>query len=142
MSEINIIEIIKMFNSSNIYELNLENKDFKLSVKKKNEELILSEPQKSENSQLAIDTVNQKDINCVEIKSPQVGTIISLDCVSGKENRCKEIKVKKGEVLCIIEAMKMMNEVVAPIDGTIQSIMVEENQIVEYGQVLFEIEEN
>ncbi len=48
-------------------------------------------------------------------------------------------EVKKGDVLCIIEAMKMMNEITAGRDGVIVSVCAEENAIVEYGQKIFEI---
>ncbi len=47
--------------------------------------------------------------------------------------------VKKGDVLCVIEAMKMMNEITAGRDGVIVSVCAEENAIVEYGQKIFEI---
>ena len=47
--------------------------------------------------------------------------------------------VKKGQVLCLIEAMKLMNELVAPQDGVVSAILVENENIVEYGQALFRI---
>ena len=46
---------------------------------------------------------------------------------------------KKGQVLCLIEAMKLMNEIVAPQDGVVSAILVENENIVEYGQALFRI---
>lgn len=48
-------------------------------------------------------------------------------------------KVKKGETLCILEAMKLMNEVVAECDGEIAEICVNDGDLVEYGRVLFRI---
>ena len=48
-------------------------------------------------------------------------------------------KVKKGDVLCIIEAMKLMNEYVAPQDGEIVDICAENGQLVEFGQCLFKL---
>lgn len=50
-------------------------------------------------------------------------------------------QVKKGDTLCIIEAMKLMNEVVAENDGIIEAICVENGQLVEYGTELFRIKE-
>lgn len=47
--------------------------------------------------------------------------------------------VKKGQVICLIEAMKLMNEIVAPQDGVVSAILVENENIVEYGQALFRI---
>ena len=49
-------------------------------------------------------------------------------------------KVKAGQVLCIVEAMKVMNEIKAPIDGTVTSIMANSEDLVEYDQVLMIIE--
>jgi acetyl-CoA carboxylase biotin carboxyl carrier protein len=46
-------------------------------------------------------------------------------------------KVKKGEVLCIIEAMKLMNEIESEVDGEVIEILVQNEQMVEYGQPLF-----
>ena len=49
--------------------------------------------------------------------------------------------MRKGQVLCIVEAMKLMNEIEADVDGTIVEILVENGQPVEYGQPLFQIEQ-
>lgn len=51
-------------------------------------------------------------------------------------------KVTKGEVICIIEAMKLMNEITSEVDGQIVEILVENEAIVEYGQPLFRIQPN
>ena len=51
-------------------------------------------------------------------------------------------KVAKGEVICIIEAMKLMNEITSEVDGQIVEILVENEAIVEYGQPLFRIQPN
>jgi acetyl-CoA carboxylase biotin carboxyl carrier protein len=48
-------------------------------------------------------------------------------------------RVKKGQVLCIVEAMKLMNEIEADIDGTIVGVLAEDQSPVEYGQALFKI---
>jgi biotin carboxyl carrier protein len=51
-------------------------------------------------------------------------------------------QVKKGDTLCIVEAMKFMNEIDAPSDGVIEKIFLSEGQVVEYGEVLFLIRPN
>jgi acetyl-CoA carboxylase biotin carboxyl carrier protein len=48
-------------------------------------------------------------------------------------------RVEKGQVLCIVEAMKLMNEIEADQSGTIEAIMVENSEVVEYGKPLFKI---
>ena len=77
--------------------------------------------------------------NCSEkiIKTPLVGTVY-LAPSEGAESFVKVgDKVKKGQVVAIVEAMKLMNDIEAECDGEIQEILVENGQLVEYGQPLF-----
>ena len=73
------------------------------------------------------------------IKSPMVGTFYSKP--SPNANSYVEIgqKVKKGDVLCIVEAMKLMNEIESEFDGEIKEILVQDGEAVEYGKPLFKI---
>ena len=74
------------------------------------------------------------------VKSPMVGTFYSA-AGSDKEPFVKiGQEVKTGDVLCIIEAMKMMNEITAECDGVITETCVENKALVEFGQVLFRID--
>ncbi|MBS1333541.1 MAG: acetyl-CoA carboxylase, biotin carboxyl carrier protein, partial [Clostridiales bacterium] len=50
-------------------------------------------------------------------------------------------RVKKGETLCVIEAMKVMNELTADADGEVEAVLAENGQIVEYGQPLFRLKD-
>lgn len=77
--------------------------------------------------------------NVKELKSPMVGTF--YDSPSPEADPFVKIgsKVKKGDVLCIIEAMKLLNEITAESDGEIVDICVNNGDIVEYGQVLYKI---
>ena len=76
------------------------------------------------------------------IKSPIVGTF--YQSASPDEEPFVKIgdTIAKGDVVCIIEAMKVMNEIKAPCDGTVTSILVENEALVEYDQALMVIEEN
>lgn len=71
------------------------------------------------------------------IKSPMMGTFYSAPKPDAEAFAKKGDKKKKGQVLCIIEAMKMMNELPAPADCEIKMVAVKEGQIIEYGQVIF-----
>lgn len=71
------------------------------------------------------------------VTSPLVGTFHSAPSVGGKPFVTEGAKVNKGDKLCIIEAMKVMNEITAKESGTIKKILVNDNQMVEYGQKLF-----
>ena len=74
------------------------------------------------------------------IKSPMVGTFYSKPSPN-KETFVKTGDiVKKGQVICIVEAMKLMNEIESEFDGTVKEILVENEQMVEFGQSMFVIE--
>ncbi len=80
------------------------------------------------------------DFNGVtELKSPMVGTVY-VSPTPGSEPYVKVgDKVNKGQVLCIIEAMKLMNEYTAPQDGEIVDVCIRDGELVEYGQCLFKL---
>ena len=77
--------------------------------------------------------------NYKEVKSPMVGTFYSAP--SPKDAPYVKIgdKVKKGDVLCVVEAMKLMNEIESEFDGEIVEICVKNEEMVEYGTTLFKI---
>lgn len=75
----------------------------------------------------------------VEQKSPLVGTVY-LAPQSGAEPFVKAgSRVRAGDVLCIVESMKMFNNIEAELDGTVEKVLVDNGQIVEFGQPLFRI---
>jgi acetyl-CoA carboxylase biotin carboxyl carrier protein len=74
------------------------------------------------------------------VKSPMVGTFYRSGSPGGTPLVEVGKKVEKGEALCIIEAMKLMNEIEADVSGVVKAIMVENGQPVEFGQPLFVIE--
>ena len=74
-----------------------------------------------------------------EIKSPMVGVFYAAASPDAEPFVKRGDRVKRGDVLCIIEAMKLMNEITAEIDGEIADICVDNGQIVEFSQPLFRI---
>jgi acetyl-CoA carboxylase biotin carboxyl carrier protein len=74
-----------------------------------------------------------------EVKSPMVGVFYTSPSPDASPFVEVGSKVKKGDVLCIIEAMKLMNEIVAEVDGEIVDICAENGQVVEYAQILFKV---
>ena len=77
--------------------------------------------------------------NLKEVKSPMVGMFYQAPSPEADPYVRVGSKVKKGDVLCVIEAMKLLNEITADTDGEIVDVWVENGQLVEYGQVLFKI---
>ncbi len=75
-----------------------------------------------------------------QIKSPMVGTYYSAGSPTSDPFVSEGQKVNTGDTLCIIEAMKMMNQIEADKSGTVRSILVENGSPVEFDQVLFIIE--
>ena len=78
--------------------------------------------------------------NLTDIKSPMVGTFYRQPAPEAPAYVEVGSTVKKGQTLCILEAMKLMNELESEVDGVIREILVENSDPVEYGQVLFRIE--
>ncbi|HWG34840.1 MAG TPA: acetyl-CoA carboxylase biotin carboxyl carrier protein [Gemmatimonadaceae bacterium] len=80
--------------------------------------------------------------NYLEVKSPMVGTYYSSPEPGAKQYVAVGERITKGQTLCIIEAMKIMNEIESEFDGVVREILVDNAQPVEYGQVLFRIDPN
>ena len=78
----------------------------------------------------------------LEVKSPMVGTFYPAPEPGAKPYVTAGAKVTKGQVLCIVEAMKIMNEIECEFAGTIKEVCVTDAHPVEYGQVLFRIDPN
>ena len=76
----------------------------------------------------------------LEITAPIVGTLYAAPSPDAPNFVKVGDKVQAGTVLCIIEAMKLMNEIEAEVSGTVREILVENEEPVEYGQALFRIE--
>lgn len=77
--------------------------------------------------------------NYKEIKSPMVGVFYAASSPESEPYVKVGNYVKKGDVLCIIEAMKLLNELNSDMDGEIAEICAENGQVVEYGQTLFKL---
>ncbi|OFZ80860.1 MAG: acetyl-CoA carboxylase, biotin carboxyl carrier protein [Bdellovibrionales bacterium RIFOXYD1_FULL_44_7] len=83
-----------------------------------------------------------RESNQIQIKSPFVGTFYRAPS-PGAEPYIKEGQmVKKGDVLCIVEAMKLMNEIESDVDGVVTRVLIENASPVDYGARLFAIKSN
>lgn len=156
-----IQELIKMINKSNIGELTIEQKDFRLTIKQKEEHVThmvsSSQPvytpppqQQVTNQQPAVTSAmasgdkskaNETPAsNLITIKSPMIGTFYRR--ASPDKPNLIEVgdEVTPGKVVCIIEAMKLFNEIEGEINGKIVKALVEDASPVEYDQPLFLVE--
>jgi len=73
------------------------------------------------------------------IKSPMVGTFYSRVSPSDEPYVRIGSKVKKGDIICVIEAMKLMNEIESDLDGEIEEVLCKDGDMVEFGQPLFKL---
>lgn len=154
-------ELVTILNKTDITELTLESGDVRLSIRKS--ETRVSAMPVAMPASTVVSAVNSAAIEqtftspvahtttvadslpskkLVEITSPMVGTFYRSPAPD--EAPFVEIgdTVKKGHTVCIIEAMKLMNEIESESSGKIVEILVENTQPVEYGQVLMRIEAN
>ncbi|MEY4778134.1 MAG: acetyl-CoA carboxylase biotin carboxyl carrier protein [Bacteroidota bacterium] len=145
-----IQDLVKMVNKSNISELTIEEKDIKITIKQKEDKYVTAAPVQQFQAlpaaapasfaaapAVAADPVTS---NLITIKSPMIGTFyrrLSPD----KPNLVDEgDEVKSGKVVCIIEAMKLFNEIESEISGKIVKVLVEDSTPVEFDQPLFLVE--
>ncbi len=113
--------------------------DFYLILKAGNDIEQQARPVKVQETQFTVSTEESLD-NLVQVRSPLIGTFYRAPSPHAPPFVEVGTTVKKGTTLCIVEAMKVMNEIKAECDGRIKKILVENGSPVEYGQVLFLIE--
>lgn len=152
-----IQELIKMINKSNIGEVTIEQKDFKVTIKQKEEQItqivqaapaapVYSAPPPAAIASTAPAADKAKPAetpvasNLITIKSPMIGTFYRK--ASPDKPNFAEVgdEVSVGKVVCIIEAMKLFNEIESEVSGKIVKVLVEDASPVEYDQPLFLVE--
>ena len=148
--------VLESVKESGITELILETSDYKLSVRRGGEAVSApvtapqpqtpaAEPSPAPQPQVEAAPAPvpeaPKDVsNFVEITAPIVGTLYAAPSPDAPNFVKVGDKVQAGTVLCIIEAMKLMNEIEAEVSGTVREILVQNAEPVEYGQALFRLE--
>lgn len=155
-----IQELIKIINKSNIGELTLEEKDFKITIKQKEDHVtqlvspalpattFSAPPPSVPASNLDVGSekpktpATPKTDNLITIKSPMIGTFYRRS--SPDKPILVEVgdEVTPGKVVCIIEAMKLFNEIESEVSGRLVKVLVEDASPVEYDQPLFLVEPN
>ena len=136
-------EIIAMFEEANISELDVERQGVKIRLKKGvtgeiSQQHVVVPSQVSPAEKVKEGEV--KEGNLVDVKSPMVGTFYTAPAPDADPFVKEGDEIEKGQVICIIEAMKTMNEIKSELSGLIKKILVENGQAVEFNQPLFVIE--
>lgn len=140
-----IKKLIGIMKEENLTEIEIKKPFFKIKLSKESLKEtpkieIKKEEIKEEKKEIKEIKKEIKEDNIYILKSPLVGTFYRAP--SPESPPYVEIgdEVKKGDILCIIEAMKIMNEIESEVDGKIIDILVENAKPVEFGQALFKIE--
>jgi len=145
-----IKQLIDIMKENGLVELQIEHDDDKIVLKRAQPQqgvngipVIRSEsfitPMNPETSQESAPPSAPDEEPLVEIKSPIVGTYYATPSPDSEPYVEIGSKITSQTVVCIIEAMKVMNEIKAETEGTIADILVKNGQAVEYGQVLFKV---
>ena len=142
-----IKKLITLVESSDISSLCVEEDQLKVEIKKENQNTIIqtaSVPQPAQEIQaqpqpspIQENKPTEKTNNYQEIKSPMVGTFYSSPNPDSDSFVSVGSKVANGQIVCIIEAMKLFNEIESDISGTIEKICVTNGDSIEFGQTLF-----
>ena len=135
-------ELIELLKETDITELQVEKDGIKVKIKREKILSPLEIPVQKFSSPIIEKTTREaeEEARLITVTSPIVGTFYRASSPEAEPFVEVGSRVKKGQVLCIIEAMKLMNEIESEVDGIIVKILVENGQPVEYGEPLFLIE--
>ena len=156
MKTTEIRDLIDFISKSGLNEVNIETKELKLQVKREPDQKVfkstpvvapiapvsapvaVAAPAPAAPKAPAAEPASGK--KTVDIKSPMIGTFYRTPNPDSPPFASVGDKVTKGQTVCIIEAMKLFNEIESEVSGTIVKVMVENASPVEYDQVLFVVE--
>ena len=144
-----IRNLMKEFEESKIHKLEINDKDFSIKLEKEDHKFFSNPSQLpvssfTENVQLkeeGIEGENEEVDNNYLVKAPLVGTFYQSPSPESEPFVRINQRVNKGDVLFIVEAMKVMNEITSPVNGTIVKINTKDMTMVEFDQVVMEIKE-
>lgn len=157
-----IQELLKSVNKSNISELSIKDGDFEITIKQANTEYVAVQPamvpQQMMQQPMAVAAPAAQPAaaiappaaeqpaaggsNTITIKSPMIGTFYRSSSPEKPPFITVGDEVKTGQVICIIEAMKLFNEIESEVSGRIVKVLVDDASPVEYDQPLFLVEPN
>lgn len=152
--------LIKFVSTSKVDEVSIEKGDFKINIKKNEAPTVVAAPAASVVPQQVVveaaapvapatpaapaanAPAEEAASNTVEIKSPMIGTFYRKAAPDKPAFVEVGDTVEKGQVICIIEAMKLFNEIESEVSGKIVKVLVDDTKPVEYDQPLFLVEPN
>jgi acetyl-CoA carboxylase biotin carboxyl carrier protein len=152
-----IRDLIDFISKTGLNEVNIETSELKLHVKREPDQKVFkstpvmtsmaapvsapaSQPVAQNQASVSKPAMEVSGKNTVEIKSPMIGTFYRSSGPDVAPFVSVGDKITKGQTVCIIEAMKLFNEIESEVSGTVVKVMAENSSPVEYDQVLFVVE--
>jgi acetyl-CoA carboxylase biotin carboxyl carrier protein len=133
-----IKELSDYLDEFNLTELEYTEKDTKIKVSKNN--VSINSQSSSSKNTTSTPKIETKDISGIQVTSPIIGTAYHAPEPGAKKFVEVGKKIKKGDTIMIVEAMKTMNHVPSTADGVVKEICVEDGQPVEFGQTIIILE--
>ena len=131
--------LIKKLKDENLGSLKFSNKTISIEISNKSGTVQIAQNPASSQPQNVSNTKTNESLSIQSIDSPMVGIIYLTPKPSSPPFVKNGQKIKKGDTICLIEAMKTFNEIKSDKDGVVKSILVKNGEAVEFGQPLFEI---
>ena len=131
--------LIRKIKENNLGSIKLSNKTNTIEISNTSITYNSNQNLQSDRSIDSQNDKNEKNIDLISIDSPMVGIIYLTPKPSSPPFAKKGQKIKKGETICLIEAMKTFNEIRSDRDCIIREVLVKNGEAVEFGQPLFEI---
>ena len=141
-----IEELAKSMNENKIEAVKYEDNNFEISLTKKRKERnvilsrALSQPQPLAQAPVSTEEEVKIEETAAKITSPMVGTFYTSPSPTAAPFVKEGDSVKEGQTLCIVEAMKLMNEVKSTVSGKIKKVLVKDKDSIKKGQALFIVE--
>tara|TARA_Y100000590_G_scaffold426937_1_gene536593 strand:- start:65 stop:520 length:456 start_codon:yes stop_codon:yes gene_type:complete len=146
-----IKKLVSLVETSDISSLSVEEDNLKVEIKRESVQpsiqqaapaIIQPTPIAPPVAETPTEAPKETDPNLIEIKSPMVGVFYSAQNPESSPFVSTGTSIQKGDVVCIIEAMKLFNEIESEISGTIEKVCLENGDAVEFGQALFLVRPN
>ena len=131
--------LIKKLKDENLGSLKFSNKTISIEISNNSGSVQIAQSPVSSQSQNVSNTPTNEPSSMQSIDSPMVGIIYLTPKPSSPPFVKSGQKIKKGDTICLIEAMKTFNEIKSDKDGVVKSILIKNGEAVEFGQPLFEI---
>ena len=150
--ELQLDDVMEKFEKANITEMEVETKEMRIFLKKGSDAPVMAAPVMQAMATAAVPAQQIQQVQTLSpqesviegtgIRAPIVGTFYAASKPGEAPFVAEGQQVKKGDTVGLVEAMKIMNEILAPADGVITSVQVADGSFIEFDQLLMTMKEN